>query len=133
MADKRRRKSAIDPTVAELLATDRRSERTQVADPPVEPEPSQASIPASQHTSKPAYQQASIPANGDKIKKTYYFTEDTLYNLDAARLKLRRMVGRPQQAKVSNSSIIELALKSALADLERAGPDSRLAQAVRNL
>ena len=74
---------------------------------------------------KPARQQAVKPAK--PIKATYYLSAAVIDRLEAARLRLRQMVGPGERGQVSKSLIVEAALEIATGELEAKGEKSQLA------
>lgn len=113
--------------------------------PPAKEEPETAR----QNTSLPAKQQPSVASSKpqktpsetpslslstsikeeDKVKVTFYVTEDIQYDLDVAQLKLRRLapkhIGKQQ---LSKSALVEAALRITIDNLEANGENSVLAQ-----
>lgn len=99
----------------------------------------QAVIPASQQASKPARKKAvtkpaQAPAKkaeqapGDKVKATFYLSEDTVEALEAGWLQLRKLVSKDQRSQVSKSLIVQLALQIALEELKSKKAQSQLAK-----
>lgn len=65
----------------------------------------------------------------EKVKVTFYVSQDIQYELDYARLQLLRLAPRNiNKRQVSKSAIVEAALKIAIANLEQQGDNSALAQ-----
>ena len=60
---------------------------------------------------------------GQTVKATFYLDSSTTLALDYAWLQLRALAGR----KISRSGIVEAALRAALIDLQKRGPESLLA------
>lgn len=101
-------------------------------DQPAAQEPVQDdSKPAKQQAGKPSRQPAAKPAaeeEEEKIKATFYLSPGTVYALDEAKSRLRRMIEPERLTEISKSSITEEALQIALEELAREGEDSRLAK-----
>jgi len=77
--------------------------------------------------SKQASIDVSIP-EGAKSSVSFYFSDDTIGDLEEARAILRRMVeDRARANKVTKSAIVEVALLAALQDLQRCKAASMLA------
>lgn len=74
----------------------------------------------------------SLPVNApeeEKVKVTFYVSQNIQYELDYARLQLLRLAPRNiNKRQVSKSAIVEAALKIAIANLEQQGENSALAQ-----
>jgi hypothetical protein len=96
----------------------------------------QTSKPVNQQDSKTAKRQAVKPlrqrlASEDKTKVTLYLSPDTAFDLDGAKLQLRRLVKPDNLKDVTKSSIAEAALILALQDLEAQGEESAIARELR--
>jgi hypothetical protein len=81
-----------------------------------------------ENTSKPVSQQTGMPAeqqDSEKVKATYYLSQQTLDGLEAAKLQLRRLA-RKDKRSISSSAIVDAALQLAFADLEAGGAKSTL-------
>lgn len=61
-----------------------------------------------------------------KDKATLYLSPQTAYDLELAKLELRRLVNPENLKDVTKSSITEVALVLALEDLEQRGKDSAI-------
>jgi hypothetical protein len=87
-----------------------------------------------QQTRKPARQKASTPperkeeAPGQKVKATYYISEEAVEKLEDGWIQLRKLLPKEKRTSVSKSSIVEIALEMALADLEKKKKSSLLAK-----
>ncbi|SMC24875.1 hypothetical protein SAMN02746041_02125 [Desulfacinum hydrothermale DSM 13146] len=68
-----------------------------------------------------------------KKKATYYLTKVLLRRLDEAQQTLKELSGESGRPIVSKSLIVELALKTAIQDLERSGRASRLVKLIGSL
>ena len=80
-------------------------------------------------TGKTAYHKTVKPE--DKAKATFYLSQPALENLEEAWYRLRKLA-KNNRSKVSKSLIVELAVRTALEDLEEKGDKSRLAQEMEN-
>jgi len=87
---------------------------------------------APEPTSKPARQTARKPVkpppppdSEEKIKATFYLSQETVDLLEDGWLKLRRLA--TDRASVSKSAIVEAALEITLEDLAKYGEQSELA------
>jgi hypothetical protein len=88
------------------------------------PKAKHTSIPARQHTGKPASRPASTTAGPQaaeeaKLKATYYLSPGALEALDEAWLSLRKRAKAGDRAKVSKSAIVEQALLLCLGELDK--------------
>lgn len=101
--------------------------------------------PTGQQDSKPVsqYQQASKPAPdpltrigcyvaGEKTKATFYFSEETLDELDMAWPAIKRLAGERKRL-ASKSLLVEAALQIALEDWQEKGIESALAKVMSRL
>jgi len=92
------------------------------------------SKPARQHAGKPVRQQARKPAKkeepaGDQetLKATFYLSQEAIDALEEARLRLRKMAGKDERARISKSAIVDAAILLAKEDLEAKAEKSQLA------
>jgi len=86
-----------------------------------------ASIPARQNTIKTVSHNAIISDN--KVKATYYLSQQVIDALEDAQYQLRKMAGE-NRSRVSKSFIVETALRMALEDVEKKGENSRLLDSI---
>ena len=82
---------------------------------------------ATRKSSKTVRHNAIIPENIEKAKATFYLSQPALEDLEGAWYRLRKLA-RNNRSKVSKSLIVELAIRTALEDLEERGEQSSLAQ-----
>lgn len=103
----------------------------------IKTESHKAGIPERQNTIKTVKQQTRKPASqktseeeapGQKIKATYYISEQAVEKLEDGWIQLRRLLPKEKRTSVSKSSIVEIALEIALADLEKKKESSLLAK-----
>ncbi len=102
----------------------------------------QAGEPESQHTIKPERNKAGEPARKrrgtsaetgtgeDKLKVTFYVSQDVADRLEEAWMKLRLMASKETRTSISKSGIVERAVEEALDELERKGEKSRLGRSL---
>jgi hypothetical protein len=88
-----------------------------------EPQPSapRVAVPLPREESTPEERTASGRVRHDE-KMTVYVTADELFDIEHARLQLRRTHGKA----VDRGRLVRAAIAMALADLDKSGPDSEL-------
>lgn len=98
----------------------------QQTEPPVaEAKPA----PIRETRSKPALKLTYAKEEEEKVKVTFYVSEELQYNLDAAQLQLRRAApSHVKKQQLSKSAIVEAALVLIIDDLEKEGEGSVLAR-----
>lgn len=100
-----------------------------------QPAPQPASKPAKRPASRTARQQASKapppPDAEEKIKATFYLSQELIDALEDGWLQLRRMAR--DRSSVSKSAIVEASLEIALEDLARHKEQSHLASKLADL
>ena len=98
----------------------------QQTEPPVaEAKPA----PTRETRSKPALKLAYAKEEEEKVKVTFYVSEELQYNLDSAQLQLRRAApSHVKKQQLSKSAIVEAALVLIIDDLEKEGEGSVLAR-----
>ena len=137
MPDRKRSPDILGDLLGQKPAPEKDSQESEASIPVSQ----DAGIPSSQHTSKPVRQRAGRPARQQaskaaeeepsgaeqKLKATYYLSPEAMDALEEAWLKLRKMAGQEDRAKVSKSAIVETALLLAVAELEAKREQSQLA------
>ena len=91
------------------------------------PERHQDSIPGKQEDVETAYQ-----SNAEKVKATFYLTQEAVDALDEAWYRLRRL-SKTNRGRVSKSAIVDIAVHMALGELEAKGTESQLASKMLKL
>jgi hypothetical protein len=107
----------------------------------IKPEYHKDSKPEVKPTIKPVRQKTSPPkdkdliagkeqeeAPGDKVKATYYISSEIVEALEEGWIQLRRLTPKDQRSQISKSLIVELALQTALEELDNKGSKSLLAK-----
>lgn len=85
------------------------------------------SIPVKQKDIKPE-RQLTIKSD-NKVKATYYLSQDAVTALEDAQYQLRKLAGE-SRSRISKSFIVEAALQMALEEVESQGKKSRLLEAI---
>jgi hypothetical protein len=65
----------------------------------------------------------------NKVKATYYISQETIADLEDTQYQLRKMAGE-NRSRVSKSFIVEMAVQMALEEVETKGTKSSLLKAV---
>jgi hypothetical protein len=66
------------------------------------------------------------PVTRPSVKATFYLSREVLFSLEEARLKLRELARPEGRAKITKSLIVEVAIHSAIGELEASGEKSPL-------
>lgn len=69
-------------------------------------------------------------AFADKVRMTYYLSQDIIDTLDESWYRLRRKTLQKDRDKISKSVMVEVAVRMALEDLEKEGPSSAFLRAI---
>jgi len=80
-----------------------------------------------QDDGKPANQNTSKPESAEKIKATYYISQSTVDALEGAWFQLRKEASPEIRTEITKSTIVDVAIRIALDELDKHGKDSHLA------
>jgi outer membrane biosynthesis protein TonB len=107
------------------------SERTEPEQPAGKPAKQRASRPVKPAPTRKPAKAPAPPEAEEKIKATFYLSQDIVDALEDAWLQLRRLAS--DRSSVSKSLIVETALEIALEELTKKGDKSALASRMADL
>ena len=105
-------------------------EQTAVEDKPIKEPGKKETRGATRSRPKRAAKKRAAPATTPKQYATFYISQDTVAELEEAWMALRR-IRKGKKGSVSKSTIVEVALRTALEDFRSDRKNSTLARAVR--